>query len=283
MRKALYLAAVVSILGLCMGCAGGKSLDGFRPGSGGGGGSSTFQAGNWAFTTSGGINGTLALGGYLSGTGTTVSGNLFVVGDTGSGFLIGKSSTSMPVTGTIASDTLTLTGVLASSNFTITFTNVSGSNTSLTGTYSVTGGTDTGDSGTIIGVLAGSYTGNWAGTDSATGGTVTIGMTEATSASTNGSFVMSPTTGGGVAFSGVNGCVVTGTLNPTYSFAAGGIVFLDINTVDTGIVGEMTFLGVANDATNATTLAGGSYTYTGGTSCMLQSGVGPVNFTLTKQ
>ncbi len=289
MRKGLYLTLVVLLFAWCVGCATGKSLDGVTTGGGGGGSTASFTAGNWSFTTNGGINGAIALGGYLTSSGTTVSGNLFVVGSTGSGFTLQKSSTSMPVTGTLTSGTLTLSGTISSSTFAMTFTNVSSGATSVAGTYTVTGGTDTGDSGTVSGVISpsGAYTGTWAGTDTTTGGTMSVAMTESTSANTNGSFTLNPTSGGGVTFSGVTGCSVTGALNTTYSYAAGGIVFLDVTTADSGVSGpfsgELTFLGVANDASNPTTLSGGGYIYTGGNSCMLQSGVGSVSFSLTKQ
>ena len=282
MRKGINLAVVVLLFAWCLGCATSKSLDGVTGGGGGGGTTAAFQAGNWAFTTSGGLNGTIYMGGYLSGTGTNVSGTLFVLGTTGSGFNF--SNPMMPVTGTLTSNTLTLSGTVSSSNIVLTFTNVASGSTSVTGSYTVTGGTDNGDSGTVAGVIAGSYTGTWAGTEATTGGVVTVGMTEAAAPNTNDSFTLSPTSGSGVTFGNVTGCVVTGTLNSANSFVAGGIVYLDIATTDTGIPGEMKFLGVANDPTNATTLGTYGYFYNGGTSCMLQSGTSTnVAFTLVKQ
>ena len=288
MKKAWTLLVIVSVFTWLMGCASSRSLDGF--GKGGSGGGSNFEAGNWAFTTNGGINGPIYLGGNLSSSGTTVSGNLFVVGDQGSGFLISTSSIPMPVTGTLNNGTLTLTGAVSSSSFSMTFTGVSTSGTisSLpSGNYTVTGGTDNGDSGLISGVIASSYTGTWQGTDATTAGTVTVAMTEAStsgSPSPIGSYSLSPTSGSGVTFVGAAGCTVTGTLQSATSFAAGGFVLLDITTMDNGIAGELQFFGFANDPTAPTSLANSGYLYTGGTGCMLQNNTtNPVSFTLTKQ
>ena len=286
MRKLAQLFFVVS---LCIGwlaCASGRSLDGFDRSGGGGGGTATFQAGNWAFTTSGGINGSIFMGGQLNVSNSTVSGKLTVVGTTGSGFLIGPTATPMSVTGTISNGTLTLTGAAGSSNVSMTFTGLSTSGTITTlsqGTYTVTGGTDNGDSGAITGTIASSLSGTWAGTESFTGGTVTASFTESAAAdAATGRFFLT-SSGSGITFSGVTGCTVTGTLRSD-SFAAGGILLLDVSTLDNGVAGSLVIAGVANSPTTPTTIAnGGFYVYNGGTNCMLRNTNTAVGFTLTKQ
>lgn len=287
MKKALWLLVVLSLGIWLVSCASSRSFDG-RGGSGGGGGGSTnFQAGNWAFTTSGGINGPIFMGGQLTTSGSTISGNMFVLGTQGSGFTIGVGTAPMSVTGSASNGTLTLNGAAGASSITMTFTGVktSGTITSLSnGTYQVSGGTDNTDNGTISGTIAGSFTGTWAGTDSTTGGMMTVQMTEAASANTNGDFTLSPTTGTGITFTGSAGCTVTGTLNNLDSFAAGGIVFLDINTVDNGVNGEVLFAGAADNPTAPSNISNVSfYTYNGGSGCMLQNTNLPVSFVLSKQ
>lgn len=286
MRKLAQLLLVISLCFGWLSCATSRSIDGFNPGGGGGGGNGTFQAGNWAFTTSGGINGAIYMGGQLNVSNSTVSGKLTIVGTTGSGFLIGPTATPMSVTGTLSSGTLTLTGAAASSNITMTFTGLSttGTITSLpSGTYTVTGGTDNGDSGSISGTLASSISGTWAGTDAVTGGTVTASFTEsATPDSASGRFFLT-SSGSGVTFVGAAGCTVTGTLN-TDSFAAGGIVVLDVTTADNGVPGHLVIAGVVNNPTTPTTITNGAfYLYSGGSGCMLRNTGTAVGFTMTKQ
>lgn len=287
MKKALAFLVLVGGLIGGMGCATSRSLNGFQGGSGGGG-SANFEAGNWAFTANG-HSGQISLGGYLSATGSSVTGNLFVAGSQTTGFLLTPSSAPMAVSGTLSGGTLTLTGAISSSNFTITFTGLSNSGTitSLSsGSFTVTGGTDNGDSGTISGVIAGSYTGTWAGTDGTTGGTMTVAMTEATTPNANGSFTLTPTSGSGVSFSGAVGCTVTGLLNPsagTNSYVAGNIVFLNIATVDNTVAGQLQFVGFANNPASPTALTGGGYYYSGGSGCMLQNTNTEISFALTKQ
>jgi hypothetical protein len=286
MKKLFMLLIVVSLCSYFLGCASGRSFPG-RGGSGGGGGggTGTIQAGNWTFTTNGGINGPIFMGGQLNVSNNTVSGNLTIVGTQASGFLIGPNVTAMTVTGTVSNGTLTLSGVAVSSSVTLTLTNLpsSGTVTSLSGTYSVTGGADNNDAGTVTGALAGDFSGIWSGTDSSTGGTLTVEMSESTTPDTlTGRFPLT-STGSGVTFTGAVGCTVTGTLNAD-SFAAGGILLLDITTTDNGVPGNLIVAGVADDPTAPTTLSSGSfYAYNGGSGCMLRNTGNAVGFTMAKQ
>jgi hypothetical protein len=286
MKKALSLGALIVLSLWLAGCASSKSLDGFHGGGGGGGGTTTgtLQSGNWAFTTSGGINGNLYLGGYLSSSGTNVTGNLYVLGTQGSGFLGSPSMTPMSVTGTLNSGTLTLTGAVSSSSFTITFTGLSSGGTITTlsaGSYSVTGGADNNDSGAINGVIAGDVSGSWNASENTTGGSVTVNITQAGSP-VNGSYQLSATSGSGVTFTGAPGCTVTGTLK-NGSFTAGGIVIMDISTVDNAVNGDVLFVGVATNPSSPTALSM-VYSYTGGSGCLLQNNTSsPVNIAFAKQ
>ena len=266
MKKILGFLAVACVFLAWMGCASSKSFDGFGCTSNCGG-NTNVPSGNWAFITSNSIE----MGGPMTISGSTVSGNLYVVGASSTGFLLGPSSVPMAISGTFSGGTLKFTGVINSSTITVTFTGLStnsGQLTSLTGgTYTVSGGTDSGDAGTIGGALAGSFTGTWRAT-LASGGVMQIAMGEATTANSSSQFLMTPT-GTGVTFSGVAGCAVTGTLNAD-SFAAGGLIILDISTIDQTVGGSFGYLGVANSASTPTQIAG-TYVYSGGSACMLDN------------
>ena len=174
MKKALLLVVLISTIGGMVGCGSSKSFDGFNRGSGGGSGSSgAIQAGNWAFHATGGINGDIYMGGYLSGTSSTFGGKMQVLGTSATGFTLAKGTTPMTISGSVSNGTLTMTGTSGSSAFTFSFPNISssGSTTTLDGTYSVVGGADTGDTGSVGGLIVpdGAYTGTWAGTSSTSG------------------------------------------------------------------------------------------------------------------
>jgi len=289
MKKVLGLMATVSLLVWALGCASSKQLGPLNGGTGGGGGNSaTMASGNWSFTTSGGTNGPLFMGGQLNASGTSISGNLIVVGQQGSGFTISSASSPMAVTGSTSNGTITMTGVIASSTITITFTGQSGSGlTTLDGgTYTVAGGTDAGDAGTVSGAIASDFSGTWQGSEPLTAGVMTVQFTESTTPNTTpsriGTFALTGS-GTGVTFSGVTGCAVTGTLDPALSFTAGSIVYMKIDTIDQTVPGHLIFLGFADSPTTPTTLSGGGYIYGGGSSCMLQNDSFQHPISLTKQ
>ncbi|ABF39585.1 hypothetical protein Acid345_0580 [Candidatus Koribacter versatilis Ellin345] len=287
MKKVLGLMVAVSLLAWTLGCASSKQLGPLNHGggSGGGGGNGTVASGNWAFVGSG-TNGPMHIGGSLTGSGTSVSGDMFVVG--GNGYAIGNSTGPMTVSGSVSNGTLTMTGVIGSSTITLTFTDVTSSGaTSLpNGTFSVVGGTDAGDSGTMTGVMASSFSGTWQGNEPVTTGLVSVEFTQASTATSTGGRAGSyPLTasGTGVVFSGIAGCTVTGTLDSALSFTAGDIVYLKIDTTDNIIAGHMIYLGFANDPTAPSMISGGGYVYAGGTNCMLQNDNTQHPLSLTKQ
>jgi hypothetical protein len=289
MKKTLLLTMVVASLAWLSGCATSKSLDGFNRGSSGGsgGGSAAFQAGNWSFHATGGINGDIYMGGYLSGSSGTFGGKMQVFGQAATGFTLAKGATPMTLTGSVTNGTLTMTGNLGSSAFTFTFPNIASgvTTTSLDGTYTVVGGADTGDSGSVGGLIVpdGAYTGTWAGSSSVSGGTTTFNFTEGSTPSTDGTFPLTATTAPGVAFSALSGCVVTGNLVPQYSYAAGPLVVLDATTVDNGVAGEVRFIGITNNYVSPTQLTGNGYVYNGGSACFLDNSGTLISYALTKQ
>ena len=292
MYRALSLTLALAIICCCFGCASSKSLDNFNGngnggsgGTGGTGGTGTgFHTGNWAFKGTGGIHGTLNFGGYLTLDGTGVLGTLYTLGsDEASGYSALDYTTSLGgpnATGTFSNGTLTVT-ISAASNHRIAlnFTGISSNSSTLNGTYTVTGGADDGDSGTLSGVeVTGSDAGTWTGTDPVTGGTVTVSMTEAASETVN----IYPLTISGASFGGVSGCSVT--FSRAYlSYAAGNIVYLNLGTLDSGFNQSFAFYGTADSAT-APKVLNGWYTYANGTSCLLEENNSQlIPFTFTKQ
>lgn len=269
MKKVFLLVVAISLALWLTGCASGRSLNGFK---GGGGGSSSFQTGNWALNGTGGASGAVFFGGNLSENNSTVTGNLFAAG-AGGCFKIGPGVAPMAVSGTISGTALTLSGTLTSGQ-TVSFalTLPTGTITTMTGTYSITGGTcATGDHGSIAADIAGSVTGTWSGTSDVSSGIFSAAITEASTASSSGSFPITGTGTSPITFSGVTGCTVFGTFNSSNdSFAAGSLVFLDMTTTDNGLPGNLLMLGVINNDTNPTTMST-EYLYSGGSGCFFNN------------
>jgi hypothetical protein len=244
----------------------------------GGGGSSTpaptptpvpqlaLTSGNWDFAaaSSGGTN--FLIGGNVVQTGTAVTGGLRVVNSA-----CFTPSTAVPISGTISGQTATVTSAAVASQ-TINAT-LSGSATSLTGTYNVTGtGCAGGDKGNIAGVLVPSISGTWKGTlisntvaNPGVGATASI--TEGAPDST-GLFVIT-----GTANYVGSPCFASGTAT-TGSGMAGRTTDVLLKNDDGSTV---EFIGALNNPAAPTQMTG-TYTVTGGL-CDGDTG----NGTLTKQ
>jgi hypothetical protein len=177
----------------------------------------------------------------------------------------------VPISGNISGQTATvISAAIASQTINAS---LSGSATSLTGTYSVTGtGCASGDKGNIAGVLVPSISGTWKGTfvSSTVANptvTVTAPITEGT-ADANGLFVIS-----GTATYAGSPCFASGT-TATGSAMAGRTTDVILKNNDGSTVEFVGFL--TNPA--APTQMTGTYTVSGGL-CTGDSGTG----TLTKQ
>ena len=281
MKKLWMLFVVVLLCAFLMSCATSKSFPGrcSTSGCGGGGNNGTIQNGNWAFTLSN-TSRNLYLGGNMTDSNNNITGTFAVSGDPSTGFEFSPANPLITMTGTLSNSTLTLTGTFASSTITLNFTNIAttGTITTMTGTYSVTGGSDTGDSGSVTAALAGDFSGTWQGTDGTTGGTYNIVVTEGTTSS-NGTFPLSVSS---ITFSGGTGCAVTADLTTFAGFVAGGMFYVDSNTTDGGSAGNFGYFGIANDPTAPTTITG-SYIYSQGTGCLFQNTGTTVPLNLTKQ
>lgn len=249
--------------------------------SGCGGGSSTpaptptpvpqlaLTSGNWDFAAASSSGPSFLIGGNVVQTGTSVTGGLRVINSA-----CFTPSTAVPISGTISGPTATVTSAAVASQ-TIN-ASLSGSATSLTGTYTVTGtGCAGGDKGNIAGVLVPSITGTWKGTFISNAVAhpsmgVTAPITEG-AADPSGAFVLT----GSAAYVG-SPCFTTGTTATatTTSGMAGRTVDVFFKNDDASTV---EFVGALNNPA-APTQVNGTYTVTGGL-CAGDTGTGQ----LTKQ
>jgi hypothetical protein len=223
-------------------------------------------SGNWDFAAVSSSGPSFLIGGNVVQTGTSVAGGVRVINSA-----CFTPSTPVPVSGTISGQTATVTSAAVASQ-TINAT-LTGSATSLTGTYSVTGtGCAGGDKGNIAGVLVPSITGTWKGTFiSSAVATPSVGVTASVTEGTadpTGLFVLT----GSATYVG-SPCFSTGT-TATGSGMAGRTADVIFKNDDGSTV---EFLGALNNPA-APTQINGTYTVTGGL-CSGDSGTGQ----LTKQ
>jgi hypothetical protein len=205
--------------------------------------------GNWSMAaTSGGSAGAFNIGGNLTQSGTSLTGNMYVVGT------CINPSQSVAFTGTVSGNNVTLSSS-GGSGQTITV-NATGTASSLTGSYSVNGGCDDGDSGTVVATPVASVTGTWNAPivndgNSDPNVTLSMNLTEATTPSANGSFALTGT----LTYTGST-CEVSGTI--TNASIAGPYVVINASTVDSDTsVGSLTYTqGLLNSPSSPTTITG---------------------------
>jgi len=223
-------------------------------------------SGNWDFAaaSSGGTN--FLIGGNVVQTGTSVTGGMRVVNSA-----CITPNTPVPITGNINGQTATVTSATIASQ-TIN-ASLSGSATTLTGTYTITGtGCAGGDKGNIAGVLVPSVSGTWKGTlISNTVANPGVGVTASIvegAPDPTGLFVIT-----GTATYVGSPCFASGT-TATGSAMAGRTTDVLLKNDDGSTV---EFIGFLNNPAAPTQMTG-TYTVTGGL-CDGDTG----NGTLTKQ
>ena len=207
--------------------------------------------GNWsvAATSSNPAVGTIHVGGNVTQTGSALSGSMFIVGSM-------CFDVSQPVA---------FTGAVSGSNVTLTSADVNGqifsvvataTSSSMSGTYSITGGCADGDSGSADGNLVPSITGTWNGTVVGSGGssvTLSVDLTQDTTASADGSFPLTGT----LAYVGST-CSVSGTISN--AFVAGSYVLINADTVETdGSDGQVFYNNTLLDSSTAPQNMTGTY------------------------
>jgi hypothetical protein len=193
----------------------------------------TLTPGNWSVTatsSSSGV-GTINVGGNLTQTGSALSGSMYVVGS-----MCFDVSQPVAFTGTVSGTLVTLTSADVNGQvFSVMATSTDSS--SLSGTYTTTGGCAGSDSGTATASAVPSISGTWSGPVIGTGGSsVTLSMTVAQGAiaASDGSFPLAGT----LTYTG-SSCSVSGTI--TNGFVAGSYILVNANTVETDASGGSVF------------------------------------------
>jgi hypothetical protein len=225
--------------------------------------------GNWSMTaTSSGALGTFYLGGNLTQSGASLTGTLEALQSCIS------SSPAMAFTGTVHGNKITLTSNNASGQ--VIAITASGTTGSLTGTYTVTGGTCAdGDKGSITATPVPSISGTWSGPIVGDGNsdpnvTLVIALTQGTTSSADGTFGLT----GNITYTGST-CSQSGTLPADSSFVVGPYVVLT-GTTDDGAT--FSYSALLDNAASPKSLHNGTYQTSGGNCDDL---ISPV--TLTKQ
>jgi len=204
---------------------------------------------------------TFYIGGNLTQNGGNLTGTMYVVGSEC------FNSAGVAFTGTVSGNNVTLTTdspSLAGQVITVTATAASAS--SLSGTYSVAGGCDDGDSGTVTASAAVPVTGTWAGSLSnceqgklgCANANISFDMTQATTAATDGGFPLTGT----ISYTN-SGCSQTGTI--TSGEIYGSFLVLNASTVDQDEEdGSFKYNQVLLDNPAAPASMTGTYQVTGG-------------------
>lgn len=229
--------------------------------------------GNWSMTvTSGGAAGTFYIGGNLTQTGTTLAGTMQFMGSAG----CFPPSAPVDFTGIVNGKNVTLTSAnVAGQVLTIVASGTAG--TALTGTYTVAGGCDAGDQGTVTAGAVPSISGTWKGTivdQNSETVTVTMALTQAATASTDGTFALT----GNLTYTGST-CSISGTLTAGNAYISGTSIAMQGNTIESdNSAGNFTYYPYLNNPTSPTSMQG-PYQQTFG----VCTDVNPYTATFTKQ
>jgi hypothetical protein len=223
--------------------------------------------GNWAITVQSAVaTGSVQVGGSLVSNGTQVSGVLHVLNS--NCFQIGAD---VPISGSVTAGTnaIALTsGTVASQVVTVNGTVAADGKSISSGTYSIAGGCDAGDHGSLTGFIAPSFSNTYTGTFvSATDGSTTnvsAAITQAATADEDGLFHVTGT----VTFP--NGQCFTSAML-TSSAAVGSFLVLDLTTNNGA---DVQYVGQITDSSGKTIT--GQYQVNSGT-CIGDSGTGTVS------
>lgn len=212
-------------------------------------------AGNWQFNTASSVPGNpaLAVAGSIGQNGSAVSGALHVTGSS-----CFDQLTILGLNGTVSTGTTSLTSTSQDGQV-VTFMGVF-HNSTFTGTYSVNGGCDSGDRGSVTGISisladADGWSGSFTSSAQATFD-VAGSFAQSTSASSEGSFLITGTA------SFDSPCFSPATLTPgtfpSGNFVLGSLVSIEILTNN----GTLTFTGTVDPSTE---IVNGTYKVVGGT------------------
>jgi hypothetical protein len=211
--------------------------------------------GNWSMTATKSGGSVFYIGGTLTQSGTNLAGTMYVVSS-----LCYSPSQTVTFTGTVKGTKITL--ISDSVGGEVLNVTATGTNGSLTGTYSIAGGTTcNGDTGTITANPVPSISATWSGPITGSGGSsvnLAIAFTQAATASADGTFALT----GNVTFTN-SSCSVNGTVDT--SFIAGPYLVVNGNTTEVdGSAGTFTYTQVLlNNAASPTSMQG-TYSVTWG-------------------
>jgi hypothetical protein len=207
-------------------------------------------AGNWSMTATPSGAATFSIGGNLTQSGTNLVGTMYVINS-----LCYSPSQTVAFTGTVKGSKVTLTS--ASVGGEVLSITASGTAGSLTGTYSIAGGTScNGQTGTLVANPVPSVSGTWTGPivdgNGDLNAKLTIALTQAATASADGTFAVT----GKLTYSGST-CSVSGTLQ-TSSFMAGTYIVVQGDTIEfDGSAGTFTYYPTfLNNPTSPTNMQG---------------------------
>lgn len=245
MRR-LVSIVLPSLVAVLAGCGGsGNGTPGTNPSP-----SYPAMTGNWALTvTSQATKQNYQMGGYITNTNGAVSGTLHLLN---SGCF--TPTQDIPITGTVSTAGAVSATSSAVSSQVVTISGTVASGVLSSGTYSIKGGCGNGDSGTVTGFIAPSYSNTYSGTFLSVS-KVSIDTTITTTQSgpdSDGLYHVSGT----ATFSG-SPCFVSGTI--TGSDIAGAYMAVTITANDGSSV---VFGGYITDSTGKT--ISGDYQVTGG-------------------
>jgi len=200
----------------------------------------TLTQGNWSVTatSSNPAIGTFHVGGNLAQSGNALSGTMYVVGS-----LCFDDSLPISLTGTVNGQQVTLASTdINGQVFSVAATATTDS--ALSGTYTITGGCGSGDSGTAAANVVPSISGTWGGSLVGSGGSsvaLNINLVQSATASADGSFALT----GDLVYAG-SSCSASGTI--TGAFVAGSYILLNADTVEIdGSVGNVSYINVLLD------------------------------------
>jgi|ERR1017187_1544169 hypothetical protein len=210
--------------------------------------------GNWSMTatpTSGGA-GTFYIGGNLTQTGSSLAGNMSVIGSC-------IPLQTVAFTGTVKGKNVTLTSASVAGGV-ITVTASGTTSAALTGTYTVTSGCDGGDKGNVTAAAVPSISGTWGGPISSGGAsaTIAIAFTQSATTSPDGTFALT----GNVTFTN-SSCSLNGTIST--SSIVGPYLVVNGQTNDkSGGTGSFTYYQVFLNNPGTPTSMKGDYSVDGG-------------------
>jgi hypothetical protein len=207
--------------------------------------------GNWSMTATPSGGSVFYIGGNLTQSGTNLAGTMHVASS-----LCYSPSQIVAFTGTVKGNKITLTSASVGGEV-ITVT-ASGTAGSLTGTYSIAGGTGCNlQTGTIVAnpvpLISGTWTGAIVDGNLDPNVTLLIALTQATTASADGTFALT----GNLTYSGST-CSVSGTISAGQAFIAGTYIVMQGNTIEfDGSSGNFDYTPVfLNSPTSPTSMQG---------------------------